>query len=83
MKLSCEKYIVKLNSLVPWGIGVITGMCCFRSLICQLEEIDPGKLKHEEKLAFWINIHNALVMHVIIILKTMFPYNTFSFLSLD
>ncbi|XP_057421007.1 uncharacterized protein LOC130715031 [Lotus japonicus] len=35
----------------------------FRSLICQLEEIDPGKLKHEEKLAFWINIHNALVMH--------------------
>ncbi|KAK7359932.1 hypothetical protein VNO77_01900 [Canavalia gladiata] len=35
----------------------------FRSLICQLEEVDPGKLKHEEKLAFWINIHNALVMH--------------------
>ncbi|KAK7252870.1 hypothetical protein RIF29_37122 [Crotalaria pallida] len=35
----------------------------FRSLICQLENVDPGKLKHEEKLAFWINIHNALVMH--------------------
>ncbi|KAJ9170798.1 hypothetical protein P3X46_018876 [Hevea brasiliensis] len=35
----------------------------FRSLICQLEEVDPRKLKHEEKLAFWINIHNALVMH--------------------
>ncbi|KAI4314898.1 hypothetical protein L6164_027761 [Bauhinia variegata] len=35
----------------------------FRSLICRLEEVDPGKLKHEEKLAFWINIHNALVMH--------------------
>ncbi|KAF7828799.1 uncharacterized protein G2W53_019963 [Senna tora] len=35
----------------------------FRSLICQLEDVDPGKLKHEEKLAFWINIHNALVMH--------------------
>ncbi|KAJ1419081.1 Ternary complex factor MIP1, leucine-zipper [Sesbania bispinosa] len=35
----------------------------FRSLICRLEEIDPGKLEHEEKLAFWINIHNALVMH--------------------
>ncbi|XP_027345815.1 uncharacterized protein LOC113857805 isoform X2 [Abrus precatorius] len=32
----------------------------FRSLICQLEEVDPGKLKQEEKLAFWINIHNAL-----------------------
>ncbi|XP_041001197.1 uncharacterized protein LOC121246940 [Juglans microcarpa x Juglans regia] len=35
----------------------------FRSLICQLEDVDPRKLKHEEKLAFWINIHNALVMH--------------------
>ncbi|GAB4848905.1 hypothetical protein Ancab_003717 [Ancistrocladus abbreviatus] len=35
----------------------------FRSLICQLQEIDPRKMKHEEKLAFWINIHNALVMH--------------------
>lgn len=22
------------------------------------------KMKREEKLAFWINIHNALVMHV-------------------
>ncbi|XP_022775245.1 uncharacterized protein LOC111317143 isoform X2 [Durio zibethinus] len=35
----------------------------FRLLICQLEEVDPRKLKHEEKLAFWINIHNSLVMH--------------------
>ncbi|KAB1214627.1 hypothetical protein CJ030_MR5G002858 [Morella rubra] len=35
----------------------------FRSLISQLEETDPRKLKHEEKLAFWINVHNALVMH--------------------
>ncbi|KAH1113446.1 hypothetical protein J1N35_006824 [Gossypium stocksii] len=35
----------------------------FRSLICRLEAIDPMNLKHEEKLAFWINIHNSLVMH--------------------
>ncbi|CAK7339484.1 unnamed protein product [Dovyalis caffra] len=35
----------------------------FRSLICRLEKVDPRKLKHEERLAFWINIHNALVMH--------------------
>lgn len=35
----------------------------FRSLISQLEDIDPRKLTHEEKLAFWINIHNSLVMH--------------------
>ncbi|XP_075478477.1 uncharacterized protein LOC142519367 isoform X2 [Primulina tabacum] len=35
----------------------------FRSLISRLENIDPRKLAHEEKLAFWINVHNALVMH--------------------
>ncbi|XP_010255002.1 PREDICTED: uncharacterized protein LOC104595798 isoform X2 [Nelumbo nucifera] len=35
----------------------------FRSLVCRLEEVDPRKMKHEERLAFWINIHNALVMH--------------------
>ncbi|PIA52455.1 hypothetical protein AQUCO_01000377v1 [Aquilegia coerulea] len=35
----------------------------YRSLVCRLEEVDPRKMKHEEKLAFWINIHNSLVMH--------------------
>ena len=39
-------------------------MCCFRSLVKNLEKVDPRKMKREEKLAFWINIHNALVMHV-------------------
>ncbi|KAF8406770.1 hypothetical protein HHK36_008862 [Tetracentron sinense] len=35
----------------------------FRSLVQRLEKVDPEKMKREEKLAFWINIHNALVMH--------------------
>ncbi|KAG9456578.1 hypothetical protein H6P81_001086 [Aristolochia fimbriata] len=35
----------------------------FKSLIQHLEKVDPASLKHEEKLAFWINIHNALMMH--------------------
>lgn len=35
----------------------------FRLLISRLEEVDLRKLKYEEKLAFWINIHNSLVMH--------------------
>ncbi|KAI3785005.1 hypothetical protein L1987_44113 [Smallanthus sonchifolius] len=38
----------------------------FRSLVSRLEEVDPRKLKHEEKLAFWINVHNALVMHAVL-----------------
>lgn len=35
----------------------------FRSLVKSLEVVDPMKMRREEKLAFWINIHNALVMH--------------------
>ncbi|CAE6004718.1 unnamed protein product [Arabidopsis arenosa] len=35
----------------------------FSLLIKQLESVDPRKLTHQEKLAFWINVHNALVMH--------------------
>ncbi|KAM3258438.1 hypothetical protein ACQJBY_050288 [Aegilops geniculata] len=34
-----------------------------RSLIQRLEKIDPTKMTHEEQLCFWINIHNALIMH--------------------
>lgn len=37
---------------------------CLRALIKRLEKIDPTKMAHEEQLCFWINIHNALVMHV-------------------
>ena len=36
----------------------------FRSFILRLEDVDPKKMENEEKLAFWVNIHNALVMHV-------------------
>ncbi|XP_008808904.2 uncharacterized protein LOC103720790 isoform X1 [Phoenix dactylifera] len=36
----------------------------YKSIIRQLETVDPRKMKNEEKLAFWINIHNALMMHV-------------------
>ncbi|XP_027161716.1 uncharacterized protein LOC113762459 isoform X1 [Coffea eugenioides] len=39
----------------------------FRSLISFLEFVDPKKMKHEEKLAFWINVHNALVMHAYLV----------------
>ncbi|KAF3446960.1 hypothetical protein FNV43_RR12140 [Rhamnella rubrinervis] len=35
----------------------------FRSLVRNLEKVDPRKMNREEKVAFWINIHNALVMH--------------------
>ncbi|KAI7740526.1 hypothetical protein M8C21_024438, partial [Ambrosia artemisiifolia] len=38
----------------------------FRSLVSRLEDVNPKKLKHEEKLAFWINVHNALVMHAVL-----------------
>jgi hypothetical protein len=30
----------------------------------ELARVDPSDLKHDEKLAFWINLYNALLMHV-------------------
>ncbi|KAG5238908.1 Lzipper-MIP1 domain-containing [Salix suchowensis] len=39
----------------------------FRSLVSRLEGVNPRKMKHEEKLAFWINVHNALVMHAYLV----------------
>ncbi|GMJ06977.1 hypothetical protein like AT5G66600 [Hibiscus trionum] len=39
----------------------------YRSLVYQLEEIDVTRMKHDEKLAFWINVHNSLVMHAYLV----------------
>ncbi|CAM6017859.1 unnamed protein product [Sphagnum balticum] len=35
----------------------------FRLMVEQLEKVDPGKMTQDEKLAFWINVYNALMMH--------------------
>ncbi|AEE76165.2 ternary complex factor MIP1 leucine-zipper protein [Arabidopsis thaliana] len=50
----------KLNAVEP-------ALKHFRSLVNKLEGVNPRKLNHEEKLAFWINIHNSLVMHSILV----------------
>ncbi|KAJ8530140.1 hypothetical protein K7X08_036975 [Anisodus acutangulus] len=39
----------------------------FRCLVTKLEEVAPKEMRHEEKLAFWINVHNALVMHAFVV----------------
>ncbi|CAL9767059.1 unnamed protein product [Musa acuminata subsp. burmannicoides] len=35
----------------------------YKLILHRLEIVDPRKLKNDEKLAFWINIHNAIIMH--------------------
>ncbi|XP_077222972.1 uncharacterized protein LOC143856589 isoform X2 [Tasmannia lanceolata] len=35
----------------------------FRSLVEQLANVNPTLLSRNEKLAFWINLYNALIMH--------------------
>ncbi|KAG9135080.1 hypothetical protein Leryth_011576 [Lithospermum erythrorhizon] len=35
----------------------------FRFLVLRLKEVEIRNLKHGQKLAFWVNVHNALVMH--------------------
>nr|GMC81085.1 uncharacterized protein LOC109161268 [Ipomoea batatas] len=47
--------------------GVEHALKYFRSLVSRLEQVDPSKMRHDEKLAFWINIHNSLVMHAFLI----------------
>ncbi|KAL2927511.1 DNA-directed RNA polymerase subunit beta [Bienertia sinuspersici] len=39
----------------------------FRSLVNRLERVNPAKMSRKEKLAFWINVHNALVMHAFLV----------------
>ncbi|KAL1324104.1 uncharacterized protein LOC107628929 isoform X1 [Arachis ipaensis] len=39
----------------------------FRSLVSRLDEVNPRNMRHEEKLAFWINVHNALAMHALLV----------------
>eukprot|EP00250_Pteridium_aquilinum_P013164 c21172_g2_i1 orf=428-2461(+) len=52
----------------------------FRSLVEQLSRVDPSSMKHEEKLAFWINVYNALMMHAYLAYGV--PKNDFKFFSL-
>ncbi|XP_057504880.1 uncharacterized protein LOC130788324 isoform X3 [Actinidia eriantha] len=35
----------------------------FRTLVAQLAKVNPIHLSCDEKLAFWINLYNALIMH--------------------
>ncbi|KAG8495486.1 hypothetical protein CXB51_013146 [Gossypium anomalum] len=35
----------------------------FRLLVEQLAEVDPSQMSCNEKLAFWINLYHALIMH--------------------
>ncbi|KAL8189108.1 hypothetical protein R6Q57_029369 [Mikania cordata] len=42
----------------------------YKSLVSQLVQVDPRTLKPEEKLAFWINVHNALMMHAFLVYGT-------------
>lgn len=35
-----------------------------RNLVEQLARVNPIHLSCNEKLAFWINLYNALIMHV-------------------
>eukprot|EP00897_Mesotaenium_endlicherianum_P006607 jgi/Mesen1/5975/ME000302S04974 len=39
----------------------------FRMLLEQLDSVQVGELGHEQKLAFWINMFNALAMHAYIL----------------
>ncbi|XP_042411935.1 uncharacterized protein LOC122001319 [Zingiber officinale] len=61
-----DSCIVEVPSISrdPWRLrGVEDMLQNYKSVLGRLKMVDPMKMKHEEKLAFWVNIHNALVMH--------------------
>lgn len=36
----------------------------YRGLVESLQHVDPRDMAHEQRLAFWINVYNTLMMHV-------------------
>jgi hypothetical protein len=40
----------------------------------RLEAVDLRRMTDEEKIAFWVNIHNALLMHVVLLSLTLVAY---------
>ncbi|WOL08968.1 hypothetical protein Cni_G17721 [Canna indica] len=55
---------VPLISRDPWRLRDVEDILQnYKSILHRLQTVDPREMNHEEKLAFWINIHNALMMH--------------------
>ncbi|XP_024545892.1 uncharacterized protein LOC9648917 isoform X1 [Selaginella moellendorffii] len=52
----------------------------FKLLVEHLSRVDPSSMRHVEKLAFWINVHNALMMHAFLAYGT--PDNEAKYFSL-
>ncbi|KAG2613889.1 uncharacterized protein LOC120704312 [Panicum virgatum] len=52
----------------------------FRFLVEQLSKIDPSSMNCDERLAFWINLYNALIMHAYLAYGV--PENDFKLFSL-
>lgn len=50
-------YIERDSKLIVLLIG-------FRVLVEQLEKVNVSKMEIDAQTAFWINVYNALVMHV-------------------
>lgn len=59
--------IVQVQGLCQSLDGVDQMLKQFRYLVSKLEQVAPKEMRHEEKLAFWINVHNALVMHTFLV----------------
>ncbi|KAL6893998.1 hypothetical protein ACP4OV_008096 [Aristida adscensionis] len=52
----------------------------YRLILYRLEAVDLRRMTNEEKIAFWVNIHNALLMHAY--LKNGVPQNNLKKTSL-
>lgn len=56
--LSCQQYVDYA------GISNSTDFKLYMDMTLELQRVDVESLSREEKLAFFINIYNALVIHI-------------------
>mgnify|MGYP003702204449 CR=1 FL=1 len=57
-----------LWTVISVGLYIYNLHWFFRLILYRLETIDLRRMTNDEKIAFWINIHNALLMHVMFLL---------------
>jgi len=62
MEFALEHFerMVRFLLLIDFGFSWLGN----RILVEQLARVNPIQLSCDEKLAFWINLYNALIMHV-------------------
>jgi hypothetical protein len=64
LQVSPKQITAKYTTKLPIGRNKWFFLVDFRLLVEQLERVDLSMSEDNIKLAFWINVYNSLIMHV-------------------